>query len=140
MGKHDASYYFKCVIGGALACGLTHCAVTPLDLVKCRRQVNPDMYPSLVSGLRTVGAADGWGTRGLFTGGIPTLIGYSIQGCCKFGFYEMFKDVYANIAGDNADRFKVIGWSMSMGSCKGQNANLKGRNIPSRIRRSYEHY
>jgi len=116
--KHDATYYAKCVLGGALACGLTHCAVTPLDLVKCRRQVNPDMYPSLVSGLRTVGKADGWGTRGLFTGGVPTLIGYSIQGCCKFGFYEMFKDVYASIAGDNADRFKVIGWAISSASAE----------------------
>merc|ERR1712232_161459 len=79
---------------------------------------NPDMYLSLVSGLRTVGAADGWGTRGLFTGGIPTLIGYSIQGMCKFGFYEIFKDVYAKIAGDNADRFKVIGWAISSASAE----------------------
>lgn len=95
-----------------------HCAVTPLDLVKCRRQVNPDMYPSLVAGLSTVGKADGWGTRGLFTGGVPTLIGYSIQGCCKFGFYEMFKDVYAKVAGDNADRFKVIGFAISSASAE----------------------
>jgi len=115
---HDASYYMKCVFGGAMACGLTHCAVTPLDLVKCRRQVNPDMYPSLVAGLSTVGKADGWGTRGLFTGGVPTLIGYSIQGCCKFGFYEMFKDVYAKVAGDNADRFKVIGFAISSASAE----------------------
>jgi len=110
---HDASYYFKCVIGGAMACGMTHCAVTPLDLVKCRRQVNPDMYPSLVAGLSTVYKADGLGTRGLFTGGLPTILGYSIQGCCKFGFYEMFKDVYAGIAGENADKYKVIGWAVS---------------------------
>merc|ERR1712084_168113 len=115
---HDATYYFKCIVGGALACGLTHCAVTPLDLVKCRRQVNPDMYPSLVAGLRTVGAADGWGTRGLFTGGLPTLIGYSIQGMCKFGFYEMFKDAYAGIAGDNAEKYKVIGWAISSASAE----------------------
>lgn len=36
---HDASYYFKCMIGGALACGLTHAAICPLDIVKCRMQV-----------------------------------------------------------------------------------------------------
>lgn len=34
---HDASYYGKCMIGGLLACGLTHAAITPLDVVKCRR-------------------------------------------------------------------------------------------------------
>merc|ERR1712151_721124 len=28
-------------------------------------------------------------------------------------FYEMFKDVYAGIAGDNAEKYKVIGWAIS---------------------------
>merc|ERR1712166_467273 len=107
---HDASYYAKCVVGGAMACGLTHAFITPLDLVKCRRQVNPDMYPSLMSGLTSVKGKSGMGTTGLYTGGLPTLIGYSLQGMCKFGFYEMFKDVYAGAAGGNADRFKVFGW------------------------------
>lgn len=37
--KHDLSYYFKCMIGGTLACGVTHTAIVPLDVVKCRRQV-----------------------------------------------------------------------------------------------------
>ena len=32
-------YYALCAVGGALSCGLTHTAVTPLDLVKCRLQV-----------------------------------------------------------------------------------------------------
>ena len=32
-------------------------------------------------------------------GWVPTLIGYSAQGCFKFGLYEYFKDVYANLAG-----------------------------------------
>merc|ERR1712048_155124 len=115
---HDATYYFKCVIGGSLACGLTHAFITPLDLVKCRRQVNPDMYPSLVSGIKTIHGKSGLGTTGLFTGGLPTLIGYSIQGMCKFGFYEMFKDVYAGIAGDNAEKYKVIGWAISSASAE----------------------
>jgi solute carrier family 25 (mitochondrial phosphate transporter), member 3 len=34
---HDASYYFKCVIGGILACGGTHTLMTPVDLMKCRK-------------------------------------------------------------------------------------------------------
>lgn len=110
---HDASYYFKCVIGGALACGITHAGITPLDIVKCRRQVDPSMYPSLFAGMKTISAADGWGTRGLFAGGHAALIGYSIQGMCKFGFYELFKDIYAKMAGDNAERFKVVGWAIS---------------------------
>ena len=38
---HDWDYYGKCMIGGILSCGLTHLAVTPLDVVKCRMQVRP---------------------------------------------------------------------------------------------------
>lgn len=34
---HDLSYYSKCMMGGILACGLTHTAIVPLDVVKCRR-------------------------------------------------------------------------------------------------------
>ena len=32
-------YYALCGFGGILSCGLTHTAVVPLDLVKCRIQV-----------------------------------------------------------------------------------------------------
>merc|ERR1712136_558155 len=32
--------------------------------------------------------------------GAPTLIGYSMQGLCKFGFYEVFKNVYGDMMGE----------------------------------------
>ena len=32
-------YYAICGFGGILSCGLTHTAVVPLDLIKCRIQV-----------------------------------------------------------------------------------------------------
>jgi len=44
----SAKYYALCAVGGALSCGLTHTAVTPLDLVKCRLQVNKEKYKELV--------------------------------------------------------------------------------------------
>ena len=33
---HDMSYYLKCMLGGAMGCGLTHTLIAPLDVVKCR--------------------------------------------------------------------------------------------------------
>lgn len=36
---HDTSYYAKCLLGGVLACGLTHTAICPLDVTKCNMQV-----------------------------------------------------------------------------------------------------
>lgn len=36
---HDSSYYAKCMLGGLLACGVTHAGITPLDVAKCNMQV-----------------------------------------------------------------------------------------------------
>lgn len=35
-------------------------------------------------------------------GWLPTLFGYSLQGLGKFGFYEVFKDVFAKILGKSS--------------------------------------
>merc|ERR1719189_728225 len=40
------------------------------------------------------------GVRALGRGWAPTLIGYSMQGTCKFGFYEIFKNMYAGMMGE----------------------------------------
>ncbi|KAG5526963.1 hypothetical protein RHGRI_028035 [Rhododendron griersonianum] len=36
---YSPQYYAACTVGGILSCGLTHTAVTPLDIVKCNMQV-----------------------------------------------------------------------------------------------------
>ena len=69
-------YYIKCMIGGAIACGLTHCLVTPLDLIKCRRQVDPSLYNSFGQAFYTIIHSEGY--EGLVTGWLPTLIGYNL--------------------------------------------------------------
>jgi len=106
---HDASYYAKCMVGGILSCGLTHTAVCPLDVTKCKMQVYPEKYTGLMSGIRTILKEEGVG--GLRLGWAPTFIGYSMQGLCKFGFYEVFKDLYSNMAGEeNANKYKGAIW------------------------------
>jgi solute carrier family 25 (mitochondrial phosphate transporter), member 3 len=41
------AYYAACSAGGVFSCGLTHMAVTPLDLVKCNMQVCMQYYNCL---------------------------------------------------------------------------------------------
>jgi solute carrier family 25 phosphate transporter 3 len=109
---HDMSYYAKCMVGGIFSCGLTHTFVCPLDIIKCRGQVNPGMYKSLGDAFKTIRAAEGM--RGLTVGWVPTLIGYSCQGFGKFGFYEIFKDVYKGIVGEqNAVKYQTAGFLIS---------------------------
>ena len=86
---YSPKYYGVCAVGGALCCGLTHTAVTPLDVVKCNMQTNPAKYPGIAAGFGVT--ARECGARGLVRGWVPTLIGYSIQGAAKFGLYEYFK-------------------------------------------------
>lgn len=51
--EFGSSYYFVlCGLGGVLSCGLTHTMVTPLDLVKCRIQVDPAKYRNVVNGFK----------------------------------------------------------------------------------------
>ncbi|PIO69520.1 hypothetical protein TELCIR_08653 [Teladorsagia circumcincta] len=91
-------YYSLCAFGGVLSCGITHTAIVPLDLVKCRIQVNPEKYKNIVTGFRTTVAEEGG--RALAKGWAPTFIGYSLQGLGKFGFYEVFKNIYSEMLGE----------------------------------------
>lgn len=59
--------------------GITHTAVVPLDLVKCRLQVDPDKYKNVVNGFKVSVREEGM--RGLAKGWSPTFIGYSLQVC-----------------------------------------------------------
>jgi len=91
-------YYALCGLGGVLSCGITHTAVTPLDLVKCRLQVDKAKYKNLGQGFKI--SFQEAGAAGLVLGWAPTAIGYSMQGLCKFGFYEVFKNVYSGMIGE----------------------------------------
>jgi len=106
---HDTSYYAKCMLGGVLACGLTHAGITPLDVAKCNMQVNPAKYVGTMSSLKTIVAEEG--TKGVWKGVGPTLVGYSLQGMFKYGLYEIFKDAYMNLAGQEAsEKYKGAIW------------------------------
>ncbi|KAK5124313.1 hypothetical protein LTR85_002016 [Meristemomyces frigidus] len=103
---YSGKYYAACVFGGLMACGATHWAVTPLDLVKCRRQVDAKLYKGNMEGWRKIMASDGF--RGIYTGGGPTSLGYSVQGALKYGGYEFFKKFYSDLAGpEGAVQYKT---------------------------------
>uniref|UniRef100_A0A069DTF7 Phosphate carrier protein, mitochondrial n=1 Tax=Panstrongylus megistus TaxID=65343 RepID=A0A069DTF7_9HEMI len=94
----STKYFLLCGWGGILSCGITHTGVVPLDLVKCRLQVDPGKYKNLFHGFKVTVAEEG--VRGLAKGWAPTFYGYSMQGACKFGFYEYFKVMYTGIIGE----------------------------------------
>jgi hypothetical protein len=52
-------------------------------------------------------------TRLIVQGWFPTLVGYGLQGFGKFGFYEMFKDVYKMALGSKAAEYQTVGFLVS---------------------------
>lgn len=70
-------------------------------------QINPTKYKSISSGFGVLLKEQG--AKGFFKGWVPTLLGYSAQGACKFGFYEFFKKYYSDLAGpENAVKYKHL--------------------------------
>ncbi|KAJ1608664.1 mitochondrial phosphate translocator [Cryptosporidium canis] len=91
--KKNVNYYLSCAVGGALSCGLTHTAIVPVDVAKCRMQVYPERFRGLVPTLSRIVRYEG--ARSLTLGWLPTLLGYSAQGALKYSLYEYFKNLYS---------------------------------------------
>lgn len=91
--EYSVHYFILCLIGGILASG-THFFVTPIDVIKCRMQVGD--YADPITGFRHIHYHESQGrvwrtVQHLFTGWIPSMLGYCIQGGIKYSLYEIFK-------------------------------------------------
>jgi solute carrier family 25 phosphate transporter 3 len=90
FSKYNAMYYLKGAAAGGICCSITHGALTPVDVVKTRVQLDPVKYnKGLVGGFRQVIAEEG--VMALSTGLGATAFGYFVQGWFKFGGVEFFK-------------------------------------------------
>ena len=90
--------YSRFAFAGAMCCSVTHGALTPVDVVKTRIQLEPEKYNrGMVAGFRTVIKEEGAGA--LLTGLGPTISGYFIQGALKFGGYEFWKKTFVDTIG-----------------------------------------
>ncbi|KAK0464457.1 mitochondrial carrier domain-containing protein [Desarmillaria tabescens] len=98
----DYSSFF---LAGALCCTISHVAMTPIDVVKTRIQIDPS-YKGLgfVSGTRYAIAQEGAST--LLTGFGPTALGYLAQGGAKFAGYEFWKLTLVKVSGDQETAVK----------------------------------
>ncbi|ESQ50782.1 hypothetical protein EUTSA_v10022786mg [Eutrema salsugineum] len=88
-------FYTVCTMGGMFSAGTTHLAITPLDVLKVNMQVNPVKYNSIPSGFSTLLREHGHSY--LWRGWSGKLLGYGVQGGCRFGLYEYFKTLYSNV-------------------------------------------
>jgi solute carrier family 25 phosphate transporter 3 len=100
-GSFGVMYYVKAALAGGICCGITHGAMTPVDVVKTRIQLDPVKYnKGMVDGFKQVIGAEGAGA--LLTGLGATCGGYFVQGWFKFGGVEFFKILLAQSMGEAA--------------------------------------
>merc|ERR1712193_319443 len=82
-------------------------------------QANPGLHSGVGDGFKQIKAQQGLG--GFTLGWLPTLVGYSAQGFGKFGFYEIFKDVFRGACGNDPDtirKYQTIGFAVSSASAE----------------------
>ncbi|CRK13019.1 hypothetical protein BN1708_010718 [Verticillium longisporum] len=90
--------YARFALAGAIGCSVTHGALTPVDVVKTRIQLDPATYNrGMIGSFKQV--IQNEGPLALLTGFGPTFAGYFLQGSLKFGGYEFFKQQSINLLG-----------------------------------------
>ncbi|GAA5842290.1 hypothetical protein JCM11251_003975 [Rhodosporidiobolus azoricus] len=95
--------YAKFFASGAACCLLSHGGMVPIDVVKTRMQLEPQLKKlGMVGTTRHIVAEEGM--KGLATGFGSTAVGYFFQGGAKFAGYEFFKLKFAEMSGENAVR------------------------------------
>eukprot|EP00466_Bigelowiella_natans_P001287 jgi/Bigna1/41058/e_gw1.49.38.1 len=100
------SHYVKGALAGGLCCSLTHGALTPLDVVKTRIQLEPEMFHGMTDAFTKIVQTEGLGT--LTTGLGATAVGYFVQGWFKFGGVEFFKvNIAKKIGEKKAWQFRI---------------------------------
>ncbi|KAF3985732.1 hypothetical protein FT663_04842 [Candidozyma haemuli var. vulneris] len=106
LPNYTVGDYASFALAGAMGCGITHGAMTPIDVVKTRIQLEPTVYnKGMISSFRQVISKEG--ASALLTGLGPTVLGYSLQGAFKFGGYELFKKTFIEQLGyDTASKYK----------------------------------
>lgn len=75
--KYNLSYFIKGAAAGGICCSITHGALCPVDVVKTRIQLNPQVYNmGMIGSFKKVIAEEGAGA--LATGLGATAVGYFV--------------------------------------------------------------
>lgn len=83
--QFDLKYFLSGALAGGICCSITHGALTPVDVVKTRIQLDSAKYnKGMVQGFKQIAAEEGSGA--LLTGLGPTAVGYFIQGVSHLPF------------------------------------------------------
>ena len=101
----DISTFLRFSLSGAICASGVHLALTPLDVVKTKVQIDPDRYPKILPSFQSVWKDEGPST--FFTGWLPTFSGYFVSGGILFALTEVIRRSLTEAAGVNALSLEV---------------------------------
>jgi len=91
-GRGSWRYY----LAGGLCAATSHTIPVPIDVVKTRKQVDPD-YQDMHVWQVTKCLVEREGPKSLLAGLGPTTFGYLLEGAIKFGVYEVLKPIVTRL-------------------------------------------
>jgi solute carrier family 25 phosphate transporter 3 len=119
---------YRYFLAGGLCAAFSHGVTTPIDVVKTKIQASPEVYKrGMLDATSKIVRSEGFSF--LLTGLAATVVGYGIEGALKFGFYEMFKGVFAAVTASPFVAFLlasvVAGAVASLGLCPMEDARIR---------------
>jgi len=100
--SNPSNVYLRHAIAGGMCASWSRTILVPIDVVKTRLQISNGEFKGMNDAFVRIYNREGM--RGLWTGLGATSIGYSIQGACKFGLFEVFKDISKHAFGEETSR------------------------------------
>jgi len=101
----DISTFLRFVLSGAICASGVHLALTPLDVVKTKVQIDPDRYPKILPSFQSVWKEEGPST--FYTGWLPTVCGHFFAGGVLYATTEVIRRSLTEAAGVNAISLEV---------------------------------
>ena len=101
---------------GGIGCFASHCLSVPLDVIKTKVQLNPELNSNMSAAELARKIVKDEGAMTLTRGLGATFFGYLIQGGCKYGGFETLKRYYFHGGGNIAQLVLAAMVAESVGS------------------------
>jgi solute carrier family 25 phosphate transporter 3 len=99
------SSYIRFAASGAICCSGVHLALTPIDVVKTKVQMDPVKYSGV--GLTFQKVFQDGGPGAFFTGWAPTFLGFFVWGGISYALTEFLRRSFQELAGLEAGNLEV---------------------------------